>query len=170
MTVQVHILLGGLVSWDGYVTSAGMFGLAKQLRALPGVSVTTSTWGSWQNVYSAITHRTVGPTKVVVIGYSGGGTRATWLANYSSKPRIDLMVLYDPSPKWQMQVIDTNVKSALCYYNANPMMPSFNGMLGGGRLVGKTKIETFTISEQHLAVQFDQSLHARTLAAVKQIV
>jgi hypothetical protein len=43
-------------------------------------------------------------------------------------------------------------------------------MLGGGRLVGKTKIETLTISEQHLAVQFDRSLHARTVATVKALL
>jgi pimeloyl-ACP methyl ester carboxylesterase len=54
---------------------------------------------------------------VIVIGYSGGGSRATWLANLPAKPKIDLMVLYDPSPTWQMKAIYANVKKALCYRN-----------------------------------------------------
>jgi hypothetical protein len=48
----------------------------------------------------------------MVIGYSGGGSRATWLANLPAKPKIDLMVLYDPSPTWQMKAIYANVKKA----------------------------------------------------------
>jgi pimeloyl-ACP methyl ester carboxylesterase len=35
---------------------------------------------------------------LVVIGYSGGGSRATWLANEHKQLMLNLMVLYDPSP------------------------------------------------------------------------
>jgi len=48
------------------------------------------------------------------------GSRATWLANMPSRPRIDLMVYYDPSPKWQMRSLGLNVKKALCYHNTKP--------------------------------------------------
>jgi pimeloyl-ACP methyl ester carboxylesterase len=165
MTVKVHLLLGGLFGWDGYVTSAGMLGLAKQLQ--PYATVSTYTWGDWeralQNVCLDYQHR------VVVIGYSGGGSRATWLALDTKEPRIDLMVLYDPSPKWQMRPIRTNVGHAICYYNTNPRMPSPYGMLGGGQLTGSAHIETITISEQHLLVQADQTLHEKTVAAVKKL-
>jgi hypothetical protein len=40
-SVQVYLLLGGLVGSDGSVTSAGMFQLAKMLRALPDTEVRT---------------------------------------------------------------------------------------------------------------------------------
>ena len=102
---------------------------------------------------------------VVVIGYSGGGAKATWLANLPSKPQIDLMVLYDPSPPWGMQVIGPNVKRALCYCNVTPV---FFG-LGGGVLRGRdTQVETVKIYEQHMLVQVDQTLHQRTIEEVKK--
>src|ERR1700728_2386262 len=39
-SVQVYVLLGGLVGSDGSVTSAGMFQLTKMLRAMPDTPVT----------------------------------------------------------------------------------------------------------------------------------
>jgi len=98
-----------------------MFHLANMLRELPDTTVTTYNWNSWPDAYRAILTNQ-GKAKIVVIGYSGGGSRATWLANMPSKPQIDLMVYYDPSPRWQMKPISANVKRALCYHNTNPMM------------------------------------------------
>jgi pimeloyl-ACP methyl ester carboxylesterase len=177
---QVHILLGGIGEgffglpngWDGPVTSDGMYGLAKQLEALPGVTIKTYDWGDWNQAWQAsVSDKSA--DKIAVIGYSGGGSRATWLANDKS-PRIDLMVCYDPSPSWQMLPIGDNVLKAICYHNLNPMMPSLYGMLGGGRLLpskiaGCKIILTRNISEQHLDVQFDQSLHTATIEAVKEL-
>lgn len=164
---RVYILLGGLWGFDGPVTSRGMYGLAGQLGKLINTAVSTYTWTNWPTARDDIAK--VWGAKVVVIGYSGGGSRATYLANQLAKPAIDLMVLYDPSPRWQMQPIGNNVKHAMCYYNLSPMMPSPFGMLGGGKLIGQTNIETFPIAEQHLTVQYDQTLHARTVAAVKAL-
>jgi hypothetical protein len=96
-SVQVFLLLGGLVGTDGTVTSAGMFHLANMLRELPDTTVTTYNWNNWPDAYKAILANE-GKAKIVVIGYSGGGSRATWLANMPSRPQIDLMVHYDPSP------------------------------------------------------------------------
>ena len=178
-SVQVYLLLGGLVGSDGSVTSAGMFQLAKMLRALPGTKVRTYTWEKWAEAYKAILANE-GKAKIVVIGYSGGGSRATWLANMPSKPQIDLMVNYDPSPKWQMKSIGSNVKKALCFHNTKPMMwmPGV-GALGGGQLVGNApgfsdrsghgRIESINIAEQHMLVQVDQSLHERTVKAVEAL-
>ena len=175
-SVQVYLLLGGLVGSDGSVTSAGMFQLAEKLRALPRTKVRTYTWDKWVEAYKAILANE-GKGKIVVMGYSGGGSRATWLANMPSKPQIDLMVNYDPSPKWQMKSIGSNVKRALCFHNTKPMMwiPGV-GALGGGQLVGNVpgfgsrsghgRIETINIAEQHMLVQVDQSLHERTIEAV----
>ena len=178
-SVQVYLLLGGLVGSDGAVTSAGMFQLAKMLRALPDTKVRTYTWEKWAEAYKAILANE-GKPKIVVIGYSGGGSRATWLANMPSKPQIDLMVNYDPSPKWQMKSIGSNVKKALCFHNTKPMMwmPGV-GALGGGQLVGNApgfsdrsghgRIESINIAEQHMLVQVDQSLHERTVKAVEAL-
>jgi pimeloyl-ACP methyl ester carboxylesterase len=178
-TVQVYLLLGGLVGTDGTVTSAGMFHLANMLRELPETTVTTYNWNNWPDAYRAILANQ-GKAKIVVIGYSGGGSRATWLANMPSKPQIDLMVHYDPSPRWQMKPIGTNVKKALCYHNTQPLMwvPGI-GSLGGGELVPSAAardvldtpaIETVDIAEQHFLVQVDQSLHQRTVDAVRSLV
>ena len=180
-TVQVFLLLGGLVGTDGTFTSAGMFHLANMLRELPDTTVTTYNWNNWPDAYRAILANQ-GKAKIVVIGYSGGGSRATWLANMPSKPQIDLMVYYDPSPRWQMKPISANVKRALCYHNTNPMMwvPGI-GTLGGGELVARAAakagdvlagpaIENVDIAEQHFLVQVDQSLHQRTVDAVRSLV
>jgi pimeloyl-ACP methyl ester carboxylesterase len=175
--VQVYLLLGGLVGTDGSVTSAGMFRLANMLRTLPDTTVTTYNWSSWPDAYRAILANQ-SKSKIVVIGYSGGGSRATWLADMPTKPRIDLMVSYDPSPRWQMKPIGGNVKKALCYHNTTPMMymPGI-GSLGGGELVARagkagdaaSSIENLDIAEQHFLVQVDESLHQRTLEAVRAL-
>jgi hypothetical protein len=90
------------------------------------------------------------------------------------------MVYYDPSPKWQMKPISTNVKKALCYHNIKPMMwvPGI-GDLGGGQLIGHAlgssrpvdgpSIETINIAEQHMLVQINQSVHERTVKAVRAL-
>src|SRR3954471_4835798 len=41
--------------------------------------------------------------------------------------------------------------------------------LGGAQLRGQS-VETVAISQQHLAVQFDESLHQRTIAEVEKLV
>ena len=161
---HVYLLLGGLQGKDGWVTSAGMFGLRSSLAELPDVTVTTYDWPSYKKVAADIAQLPKDDI-VVVIGYSGGGAKATWLANLPSKPQIDLMVLYDPSPPWGMQVIGPNVKRALCYCNVTPV---FFG-LGGGVLRGRdTQVETVKIYEQHVLVQVNQTLHQRTIEEVKK--
>lgn len=171
--MKIFLLHGGIVSTDGVVTSAGMNGLAAMLRRLPGIGfVQTYLWGNWRTTYNDIMNNQ--SDKIGVIGYSGGGAKATWVANgwfgsgsypkdASPKPRIDLMVLYDPSPKWSMMPVGDNVTRAICYHNTTPMMFG----LGGGVLTG-AHVETLDIREQHLAVQFDQDLHHRTVVYVEE--
>jgi hypothetical protein len=162
---HIYLLLGGLQGHDGWVTSAGMFGLRAQLETLPDVTVTTYGWPSYKNVAADIALLPKDDL-VIVIGYSGGGAKATWLANMPSKPQIDLMIMYDPSPPWGMMPIGPNVKQAICYCN---MTPAFFG-LGGGMLRGRdnTHVEIVKIYEQHLLVQVNQTLHQRTIDEVKK--
>jgi pimeloyl-ACP methyl ester carboxylesterase len=168
MTVKAHVLFGGLSTLgDGVVTSRGMYWLADRLRALPGVDVATYQWADFQKARQSILFEELDPkNKIALIGYSGGGSRATYIASMEPQPKIDLLVLYDPSPKWQMAPIYHNVKKAICYQNSWPLMFG----LGGGKLVAHNSlIEIIPIAQQHLAVQFNPSLHARTIAAVKAL-
>ena len=161
---RIYILLGGFVGIDGYITSVGMFGLRMMLARLPNVTCLTYQWGAFEQAAADIAKQ---PKEaiIIVIGYSGGGSRATWLANLPAHPRIDLMVLYDPSPKWQMEPIGENVKKAISYHNTAPF---FFG-LGGGVLIGR-QVETVNIAENHMLVQSDGSLHQRTVAEVRKVL
>jgi hypothetical protein len=165
---HVFLLLGGLSfmnGWAASVASAGMLRLQSSLAALPDVEVTQYDWRSFKEAGDDIVLLPKGDI-AIVIGYSGGGSRATWLANLPSEPKIDLMILYDPSPSWDMKVIGPNVKQAICYHNVTP---SFFG-LGGGVLVGNnTQIDTVDISENHMLVQTDTTLHQRTITEEKKI-
>ena len=105
--------------------------------------------------------------KVVLIGYSGGGFAITQVAEEldGKEPRrIDLLIAYDPSPTWSMKTLGKNVAKAICYCNSRPLMLG----LGGAQLQGQS-VETVPISEQHLAVQFDESLHKRTIAEIEKL-
>jgi hypothetical protein len=161
---HVYILLGGMRSWDGVVTSAGMYGLRSELlTSFPYINAKTYTWSS----YSDAANEIGGLPKddvAIVIGYSGGGSRATWLADMAFHPKIDLMVLYDPSPKWQMKSIPVNVKHTVCYHNLRGTVLG----LGGGVCKG-AGIEAVDINESHLAVQFDERLHQRTIEEVRRV-
>jgi|SRR5262245_13181452 len=172
---HVYLLLGGINSSDGWVTSAGMFGLRSSLAELRDVEVTTYEWASFKKVADDIALLPKDDI-VIVIGYSGGGAKATWLANgyfggsfpkdALPRPQIDLMILYDPSPTWSMMPIQDNVKRAICYRNVTPL---FFG-LGGGVLVGNnTQIDTIDVFEPHLLVQMNSTLHQRTIAEVKKV-
>jgi hypothetical protein len=165
---HVFLLLGGLSfmnGWAASVASAGMLRLQSSLAALPDVEVSLYDWRSFKEAGDDIALLPKDDI-VIVIGYSGGGSRATWLANLPSEPKIDLMILYDPSPSWDMKVIGPNVKQAICYHNVTPF---FFG-LGGGVLVGNnTQIDTVDINENHMLVQTDTTLHQRTITEVKKI-
>jgi hypothetical protein len=101
---------------------------------------------------------------VAVVGYSGGGSRATWLANSVLHKDIDLIVTYDPSPKWQMQNLPPNVKKAITFENQVPFIFG----LGGGELTGPN-VKHYLIQEEHLLVQFDERLHKITLDAIEEL-
>ena len=53
---------------------------------------------------------------------------------------------------------------AICYCTSRPLMLG----LGGAQLRGQS-VKTVPKSEQHLAVQFDASLHNRTIAEVEKL-
>ena len=162
--VKIFILLGGLIGVDGYAVSPGILMLAHRLKAFG--AVTTHNWTAREKVARSIAQLDPGH-KVVLIGYSGGGFAITQIADEldGDPPRkIDLLIAYDPSPAWSMSSLGRNVDKAICYCNSSPLMLG----LGGAQLRGQA-VETVPISEQHLAVQFDQSLHKRTIAEIEKL-
>lgn len=156
---HIYILLGGMTGPDGWIDSRGMISLGKSLE--PYGTVVVRTWSQYPKVIKEI-KKLPKDDKVILIGYSGGGSRATWVAGAVYPRTIDLLIAYDPSPSWQMTHIRDNVKKAINYHNNSPLMFG----LGGGIIKGK-HIENVEIAEQHLAVQFDSHLHQRTIREVK---
>ena len=168
MSARCYMLLGGMTgqAWEAYIPgiNSGMLALRDRIEGL-GVPVSVYPWGQWR---FALADMSASGCRIL-IGYSGGGWCSTLLAASLDPTMIDLMVAYDPSPANQMQPIGSNVKKAICYYNTSP----FFFCLGGGKLTlaagnATTSLTTVTIAEQHLAVQYDWSLHAQTLAAIKE--
>lgn len=172
---DVYILRGGVgpsllglltPGWDGRATSRGMDSLADRVRAeVPGAIVQIYDWGDFEKPRREIVVSAPKNHKVALIGYSGGGSVSTWICSATPRPRIDLLVLYDPSPKGWMVPVYSNVQRAICYENRWPLMAG----LGGGQLrtVGVSKTEVHSIAEQHLLVQSDKSLHDLTIKALK---
>jgi hypothetical protein len=171
--IKVLLLMGGLFSSDGALTSAGMIGLQSQLERIPDVTVHRYLWGDFAR-YCKDAQRTPKGTKLVVIGYSGGGERLTVLADPRFCPgvKITLAIAYDPSPSWGMYPIRRNVRRSICYCNTQKMtvLPFFIGSrrIGGGQLTGYN-VTKIMIRKQHLAVQFDQALHDRTVREVRRL-
>lgn len=161
MKAKVFVLLGGLVGPDGYVMNPGLYSLASRIAKLSNdIQVSTHVWSDWQKVAKEITQTKL-PTKVILVGFSGGGSRSTYIQNNVAMAPIDLIIGYDPSPVWQCLPIRMNVKRAICYHNNMPLMFG----LGGGKFVGP-QVETVEFSQQHMLVQFNESLHQRTLREI----
>jgi len=166
MTCHVTILLGGLMGFDGWIpfVNSGLWNLKDELDTLPGVSTSVFAWNDWQTAGAAIEARNRN-IKQAIVGYSGGGSRATWLTNQFYRVPINSLVLWDPSPAWQMQPIKENVRGALCFHNQNPMFFGY----GGGKLTGAAPIYTHEISQWHMAVQYSAQLHAWTVETVRNL-
>jgi pimeloyl-ACP methyl ester carboxylesterase len=161
---HIFVLRGGLVGPDGAIDSIGMDQLAERLKEFG--HVTTLFWNDFGYAIQMIKHL-LEDDKIIIIGYSGGGSRATWVAGAVYPSKIKLVVAYDPSPWWQMAPLKDNVEKAICYHNNAPLMFG----LGGGHLTGhENYLENVEIAEQHLTVQFDRRLHERTIAAVRAVV
>jgi hypothetical protein len=69
-----------------------------------------------------------------------------------------------------MQPIGRNVKKSICYCNTRKMwVPPFyigRRAIGGGVVRG-SNVTRIYIRQQHLAVQFNKSLHRRTIREIR---
>jgi hypothetical protein len=147
----------------GWTTSSGMYSLAQSLARYGEVSI--HEWDDRTIVPEARRHS----GKIVLVGFSLGANTMVAIAN--KLPHVDLIVAYDPSrlsPLVQpadgefRQHVASTVRRAICFYNP------YAWYFGGARLEG-SQVETFLISNYHLAVAVDQRLHEITEEAVKQV-
>lgn len=160
--IRVFILLGQY----GGAFSGGMYGLAKQINALSGnIVCTVHGWKDSQEIHDEI-KRLPASTKIVLIGYSLGANSVTQIAAELPTREIDLLVAYDASVLQSAGIkpIGTNVDKTLCYRSTNYWLP-----YGHGQLVGHN-VKTYETSDIHLAVCYDQVLHAKTLAEIKKLI
>lgn len=164
MTIHCYILEGGIWGVDGFVDSTGMVSLANRIKQkFPQIVLETHYWSDYINVEKSILKLPV-TDKVILIGYSGGGSRSTYVANGVYSHKIDLIIGYDPSPTGQMQPMKSNVVRAVTYHNTSILSRLTMVGLGGGQFSGssQTQFVKHDISQHHLAVQFNEALHQIT--------
>lgn len=166
--LKIYIMYG----LGGRMWSAGMEdNLAKKLRALSkDIDVPpTYGWGSYDAITADINGKVALGTKVAVIGHSMGGNAATWIAN-SARRAINLLVAYDPTVWSSVQPIPSRVKTAIGIHGND--FWSFVGKAYLAKASGNTttKLTTIETSDPHVAIDDDNALHAKTIAAVKELL
>lgn len=149
-----------LLGQGGYLTSPGMVSLAARL---PNASV-----HSWDD--SSVLHE-INQTKakVAVVGYSLGANQLGWLSASTAKT-IELGVAYDPSRLSPLVKLiggkyaqtASRFNRLLCFRNVGAWV------FGGSTYTGKN-VEEITVNNFHLGIQFNEELHAKTIAAVNAL-
>lgn len=160
--VRVYIFKGHV----GELTSLGLRPLSSQIGNIDKrVKVTLHGWanGHVVNTVAADIRRLPASTRIVLVGYSVGAGAATWIAAGLPHRKIELVVAYDPSWMQTFPAVGPNVARALLYRNR--CAPIW----GRGVILGP-QVETTEVCSLHLAVASNQSLHARTIAAVKRVL
>ncbi len=146
----------------GFLTSMGMHRLASRLAQIPGLTVTTHPWKYPGAIVDSIKRLPKGE-QVILIGYSLGAHMTTYISNSMPSRRFALLVAYDPSIYSAYQGgPGSNVKRMLLYHNNG------SSTFGHARIPGR-QVETTEITEGHMAVDDDERLHAKTIAAVRAV-
>jgi len=148
----------------GWITSIGMANLANRIASLyPDCPVTTHSWKYPSEITIDITKlNSNSKVPVILIGYSLGANSIT-IAASTLKREIALGVCYDPSVLGEVRQPTPNIKRLLLYHNIS------NEPWGHLILTGP-QVERTNLSTWHLAVCFNEGLHRRTLAAIKQVI
>jgi dienelactone hydrolase len=152
---RVYVMYGQ----GGIVTSPGMLDLAGRLRKL-GNTVSTHNWDDYNRIAADI-RRLPATTPVVLVGFSLGAGSTTRVAS-GVKRKIALAVAYDPSIWDRFPAAGKNIQRLLLYRNGGP------DLWGHARITGK-QVETTEVFSFHLAVQFDERLHRKTIAAIRRL-
>jgi dienelactone hydrolase len=152
---RIYVMYGQ----GGIVTSPGMLDLAGRLRKL-GNTVTTHNWDDYNRIAADI-RKLPASTPVVLVGFSLGAGSTTRVA-LGVKRKIALAVAYDPSIWDRFPAAGKNIDRLLLYRNGGP------DLWGHARIIGK-QVETTEVFSFHLAVQFDERLHRKTIAAIRRL-
>ncbi len=145
----------------GRITSLGMASLANRIEAL-GITVTTHGW-AYPDIVAASIRELPKSERIAIIGYSLGANATTWISNKLAM-HIDLIVAYDPSVWSTIEPAGKNVARLLLYHNN-----AATNIFGMARIPGP-QVETTEISMAHIAVDFSEPLHVKTLAAVRDVM
>jgi hypothetical protein len=157
--LRVYVISGQ----GGYFMSRGMDELAAGLRKMDRrLQVSTHEWKNHRDVTKDIGKLPI-ETPVVLIGYSLGANVTTRISNDVPARVIDLIVAYDPTKLAEVQPAGKNVKRVLLYHNtsAEPW--------GHARIQGP-QVETVETKNSHLSIGNSSWLHAKTRAAVAQVI
>jgi dienelactone hydrolase len=156
LAARIYVMYGQ----GGVMTSPGMLQLAGRLRKL-GHAVTTHNWDDYNRIAADI-RKLPATTPVGLVGFSLGAGSTTRVALAVPKRRIALAVAYDPSVWDRFPPAGKNIQRLLLYRNGGP------DLWGHARITGK-QVETTEVYSFHLAVQFDERLHSKTIAAVRRL-
>jgi hypothetical protein len=174
---RIYVIWGGVLGWDGVLTSAGLAGLENKLRQYGPVRDYLQ-----QSSYTCaddVSREYDSSNKVVLIGYSGGSVMATRICNSPLFDRfkiIDLLINIDGSPPGNMQRVGDNVRAIINIYDPNAWI--FGGGLvarwrrkGGGVATAPsdTKITNYPIDIPHLAFQSNEQVHQIVVDAVRRL-
>ncbi len=143
----------------GRITSLGMVALASRIAAL-GVNVSTHSWAYPSDIANSIVALPKSE-RVAIVGYSLGANATTWISNKVMR-HIDLIVAYDPSMWAKVEAAGQNVARLLLYHNN-----AASNILGKAKIPGP-QVETTEISMAHVLVDFNEALHAKTLAGIRK--
>ena len=149
-----------LYALGGVPTSLGMVDLADRIRNLGDITVSTYSWDDYQTVVADIAAQPP-DMPLAVIGYSLGANATSWIAHSLPHRRIALLIAYDPSIWYPVSSVGDNVDRAILYHN-NGIDP-----LGHARITAP-RLETIETWLPHVTVDFDESLHKHTVAAVER--
>jgi len=165
---RMYLIWGGLLGFDGYLTSAGMTGLESQLAKYGPVKsyMQSGIMNCVNDIYKECAKEDI----CVLGGFSGGGVQAIRAAVFLAQKRtpqdINLFINIDSSPRYNLNKPDTlprkNIKQILNIYNPNA------GMLGGG-YIGAPGIahDDHPMRIGHLSFQFNQQVRDIVESKVK---
>jgi len=174
---RIYVIWGGVLGWDGVLTSAGLSGLENKLR--PYGPVKSYLQQSSYRCADDISRECGKGDLAILAAYSGGSVMATRICNsplFDRSKIIDLLINIDGSPPGNMQRVGDNVRAVINIYDPNAWV--FGGGVvarwrrkGGGVATAPddTKITHYAIDIPHLAFQSNEYVHRIVVDAVRRL-
>jgi hypothetical protein len=131
-------------------------------------------WSAWESAADWLNTADIR----VAIGYSNGGSSATWIpyGDADTLPcRLDLLIGLDPTIWIKPALIPINVKKAVCYYNANWFILVPTQLVGHAKyyLTDNNKVTnliTRTIWDWHGNVDNNPQRQAEIYSMIKALI